>query len=69
VKIILSNSDTPETREIFGECLNLYQIDAARAISAKASSRGTVKEVIGINFELTNPTNIVTEKMKVLSKI
>lgn len=50
--VILSNSDTPETREIFGPNLNLFQIDAARAISAKASSRGTVKEIIAVNFEL-----------------
>jgi len=69
VKIILSNSDTPETREIFGGCLNLFQIDAARAISANASSRGTVKEVIGLNFELTNPSNELTQKMKALTNI
>lgn len=50
--VILSNSDTPETREIFGSSLNLFQIDASRAISAKASSRGTVKEIIAVNFEL-----------------
>ncbi len=50
--VILSNSDTPESREIFGSSLNLFQIDASRAISAKASSRGTVKEIIGVNFEL-----------------
>jgi DNA adenine methylase len=50
--VILSNSDTPETREIFGSSMHLFQIDAARAISAKASSRGTVKEIIAVNFEL-----------------
>jgi hypothetical protein len=32
--------------------MHLFQIDAARAISAKASSRGTVKEIIAVNFEL-----------------
>jgi DNA adenine methylase len=69
VKVILSNSDTPETREIFGGCLNLFQIDAARAISANASSRGTVKEVIGLNFELTSPSNELTQKMKALTNI
>jgi DNA adenine methylase len=52
VAVILSNSDTPETREIFGSSLHLFQIDAARAISAKASSRGSVKEIIAVNFEL-----------------
>ena len=50
--VILSNSDTPETREIFGSSMHLFQIDASRAISAKASSRGTVKEIIAVNFEL-----------------
>ena len=47
VHVILSNSDTELTREIFGKAMNLYQIDAARAIAAKAASRGTVKEIIG----------------------
>ena len=50
--VILSNSDTPETREIFGSNMHLFQIDAARAISAKASSRGKIKEIIAVNFEL-----------------
>jgi DNA adenine methylase len=47
VNVILSNSDTEQSRLIFGTHLNLYQIDAARAIAAKASSRGSVKEIIG----------------------
>jgi len=50
VHVILSNSDTPLTREIFGDVLTLRQVDMARSISAQASSRGTVKEVIGVNF-------------------
>ncbi len=50
--VILSNSDTPETREIFGSNMHLFQIDASRAISAKASSRGKIKEIIAVNFEL-----------------
>lgn len=50
--VILSNSDTPETRDIFGQNLKLYQIDASRAIAAKSSSRGSVKELIGTNFEI-----------------
>ena len=32
--------------------MSLYQIDASRAIAAKASSRGTVKELIGVNFDI-----------------
>ena len=47
VYVILSNSDTEQSRQIFEKHLNLYQIDAARAIAAKASSRGSVKEIIG----------------------
>ena len=52
VNVILSNSDTPITREIFGKSLNLYQIDASRAIAAKASSRGTVKEIVGTSHKI-----------------
>lgn len=54
VHVILSNSDTRETRDIFGPVLTLHQISAPRSISAKASSRGTVKEVIGLNFKVKN---------------
>ena len=61
--VILSNSDTPETREIFGPNLHLFQIDAARAISAKASSRGTVKEIIAVNFELDLSHKALTNKI------
>lgn len=69
VNVILSNSDTPETRKIFGECLNLYQIDAARAISAKASSRGKVKEILGYNYSLDDSVKKTAEKMTQLTFI
>jgi DNA adenine methylase len=59
VEVILSNSDTELSREIFGNVMNLYQIDASRAIAAKASSRGSVKEIIGttkrISEDLLSP--------------
>jgi len=58
VNVILSNSDTPETREVFGSVLTLHQISASRSISAKASSRGNVKEIIGINFKVNSKSNI-----------
>ena len=58
VNVILSNSDTPETREIFGNILSLHQISAPRSISANASSRGNVKEVIGLNFKINNKSEI-----------
>ncbi len=50
VNVILSNSDTPITREIFGTSLHLRQILVARTISAKGSTRKAVNEVIGTNF-------------------
>jgi DNA adenine methylase len=53
VHVILSNSDTPLSREIFGSVANLYQIDAARAIAAKSSSRGSVKEIIATTFTIS----------------
>jgi len=52
VKVILSNSDTPATRKIFGEVLDLHTISVARSISAKASSRGNVGELIGVNYAI-----------------
>ena len=69
VNVILSNSDTPETREIFGKCLNLYQIEAARAISAKASSRGKVKEILGFNYSLNESEKKTAVKMTQLTFI
>jgi DNA adenine methylase len=53
VHVLLSNSDTALSREIFGSVMNLYQIDAARAIAAKAASRGSVKEIVGTTFDLS----------------
>lgn len=61
--VILSNSDTPETRKIFGANMQLFQIDASRAISAKASSRGSVKEIIALNFELDLSNEILKSKI------
>jgi len=54
VNVILSNSDTPETREIFGGVLTLRRILMSRFISASGSNRNPVYEVIGTNFEI-NP--------------
>lgn len=50
VHVILSNSDTPLTRKIFGDSLALHQISVQRTISANASSRKPVNEIIGTNF-------------------
>ena len=53
VNVILSNSDTPKTREIYGSKLALKKINVQRSISASAASRIIVKEIIGINFPFT----------------
>jgi DNA adenine methylase len=59
VFVILSNSDTPETREIFGEVLSLRRILMTRYISASAKNRNSVHEVIGTNFEVAENSPLV----------
>lgn len=49
VKVILSNSDTLLSREIFKN-LNLFSITANRSISASGNSRGRVQELVGTNY-------------------
>ena len=49
--VLLSNSDTPETREIFSS-LYLYQLDVTRSISANSSSRMKVKEILASNSRI-----------------
>lgn len=51
VFVILSNSDTPQTREIFSSAVSLRRLLMSRFISASASKRNAVYEVIGTNFE------------------
>lgn len=58
VKVILSNSDTDLTREIFGRELKLKQILVARTISAKVNTRKSVHEVIGTNFALKSSSEL-----------
>ena len=65
VDVILSNSDTELSREIFGSVMNLYQIDASRAIAAKASSRGSVKEIIGTTMKIEE--NLLPSEMTPIS--
>ena len=47
-KVVVSNSDTPRTRELYKN-LNLQELIVSRTISAKASSRKKVSEIIAIN--------------------
>ena len=66
VKVILSNSDTPETRRIFGKTLTLRQILMNRSISAAAHARTPVHEVLGTNYAVTKGTKI--SELKVISR-
>ena len=49
VKAMCSNSDTPLTREIYSQ-LNVATIQAPRMVSAKASGRGSVSELVITNY-------------------
>jgi DNA adenine methylase len=60
VLVMLSNSDTPLTRHIFGPELDLWQISVTRSISASAASRAKVHEVVGVNFTVSNPPAALT---------
>lgn len=49
IKAMCSNSDTPLTRDIYGS-LNQKTIQAPRMVSAKASGRGSVSELVITNY-------------------
>lgn len=66
VHVILSNSDTPETRRIFGKTLTLRQIMMNRSISASAHSRTPVNEILGTSFAIKKGSEI--SKLKVISR-
>lgn len=63
VRVILSNSDTPLTRKIFGDFLYLHKITAGRSISAKASSRGDVTEIVGVNYKIQGLSDLAKSKL------
>ena len=50
VYVMMSNSDAPLTRQIFGGLLELRGLDVTRSISAGSASRIKVGEVLGINY-------------------
>lgn len=64
VKVILSNSDTRLTRDIFSGTLVLRQISVARTISANASTRKAVHEVIGTNYN--PPRDSILSSLKIV---
>ncbi|RQM39140.1 DNA adenine methylase [Erwinia psidii] len=47
VPVIISNSDTAETREIY-KPFNLHELSVNRSVGANATTRGVAKEVIGV---------------------
>jgi DNA adenine methylase len=49
IKAMCSNSDTPLSREVYGN-LNIKTIQAPRMVSARASGRGSVSELVITNF-------------------
>jgi DNA adenine methylase len=64
VKVILSNSDTAITKEVYGNQLDLRQISVQRNISASSKSRISVKEIIGVNFSVSKSSQI--SKLKIV---
>lgn len=58
VHVLLSNSDTETTRELFSK-LNLYSVRANRSISASGSSRNAVSELIGVNFKVSRQSELL----------
>ncbi|EGN4344543.1 TPA: Dam family site-specific DNA-(adenine-N6)-methyltransferase [Escherichia coli] len=45
--VVISNSDTPETREIY-QPFNLHEISVQRSVSTDKNNRNKAKEVIGV---------------------
>lgn len=60
VHVILSNSDTDQSREIFGPILNLRQIPMNRSISASGTSRKPVMEILGVSFPIKKGRQLST---------
>jgi DNA adenine methylase len=52
VFVILSNSDTTLSRQMFDSVLTLRQIPMNRSISASSTSRKSVMELLGMNFDV-----------------
>lgn len=46
VKVLLSNADVPEIRELYGRSFNFQRVEARRAINSKAEKRGNVGELL-----------------------
>jgi DNA adenine methylase len=66
VSILLSNSDTKATREIFKENLTLRRILMSRTISSQGNTRKPVYEILGMNYR--HPYGASMGKLNVISK-
>lgn len=54
VNVMLSNSHTDKTCEIYGSGeLNLYSLSANRSISASGKSRKRTSEILGLSFDIS----------------
>ncbi|WEV51603.1 DNA adenine methylase [Lactobacillus sp. ESL0731] len=49
VNVMLSNSDTPKTREMYAKA-NIHEVQANRAINSNAKKRGKIGELIITNY-------------------
>lgn len=47
--VILSNSDTPQTRELYKDA-NIHEVMARRAINVNTKKRGQISELIITNY-------------------
>lgn len=57
-RVMLSNSDTCETRRVYGACgLEWVEVEARRSVGAAASTRRTVTELVGVNYILPRPVD------------
>lgn len=48
IKVILSNHDVPEARELYSKCDTIHSIQVTRSISSNSSSRKKVNEIIAV---------------------
>lgn len=46
---MLSNSDTPFTRDVFGKCGTVHTVQMARSINSKGDGRGKVNEILVVS--------------------
>jgi DNA adenine methylase len=60
VNVILSNSHTDKTCEIYGTGeLNLYSLSATRSISASGKSRKRTSEILGLSYDISHRNGLL----------